>query len=301
MKIILELKGGIGNQLFQFCFAKEIASKYGCEIFVDKKTFFIRPDTHGEFLMDDVCLVDDKIHVVNSNFIRFVFKIHNKIVYKFSPNLIFANPDKKNFLKMSKYGIVTSHDTPQIIDNINEIKIKNPFFTTVDGYYQWPQIIGNSIDWVKENIKFYPSNDENTDKYSSQIKSCTAVAVHIRRGDYLNTPYLLVCDYAYYKRAIDKMKEAVPDAKLFIFSDDLEWVRENYKFDGVYVDIHGKSMDEIMLMSLCKHFVISNSTFSWWGQALSKNPNKKVIAPSKWVTSGANSELYMDYFDVIEV
>jgi len=126
---------------------------------------------------------------------------------------------------------------------------------------------------------------------------CDSVSVHIRRSDYLPNTYkeqiLESCSFDYY---LDSAKRIVRDLKkphFFIFADDILWVRDNFKlpYPVTFVDHNGadKNYEDMRLMSLCKHNIIANSTFSWWGAWLNKNPNKKVFAPQKWFTEKARS------------
>ena len=110
--------------------------------------------------------------------------------------------------------------------------------------------------------------------------------MHIRRTDYTTSNgYHPVQTVEYYKKALEIIGEY---DKLFIFSDDIEWCRNNLKFDNMIFIEGNTDIEDLYLISLCKHNIIANSSFSWWGAWLNKNPNKKVIAPSKWFGDMAN-------------
>ena len=117
-----------------------------------------------------------------------------------------------------------------------------------------------------------------------------AVSLHIRRGDYVSNPvtnnYHGTCSLAYYKKAVLLLKEKIENPSFFIFSDDLLWARENLDFinDMTFIDLDKSIPDheEMHLMSQCKHNIIANSSFSWWGAWLNENSDKIVIAPKKW-------------------
>ena len=126
----------------------------------------------------------------------------------------------------------------------------------------------------------------------AQIDKVNAVSLHVRRGDYLlakNMSVLGVCGLDYYKKAIEYVAKNVKNPYFFLFSDDIPWVEENLKINYPYeiVDINnGKnSFYDLWLMKNCKHNIIANSSFSWWGAWLNENPNKIVVAPKKWMNT----------------
>lgn len=119
------------------------------------------------------------------------------------------------------------------------------------------------------------------------IEDNNSVCISIRRGDYLNPKYsnrFYICDETYIKRAIDKVKQLIDKPVLVFFSDDIQWVRETIKTDlpSYYESGDDPIWEKMRLMYSCKHFIISNSTFSWWAQYLSRNKNKIVISPDRW-------------------
>src|SRR5690606_26072631 len=121
-------------------------------------------------------------------------------------------------------------------------------------------------------------------------KTTTSVSLHVRRGDYVQLQsahnFHGVLPLTYYKRAILLLKEKLERFTIFVFSDDLDWVRSNLQAETpvVYVDYRSddKTATDLALMSLCKHNIIANSSFSWWGAWLNRNPGKQVIAPKPW-------------------
>jgi len=114
--------------------------------------------------------------------------------------------------------------------------------------------------------------------------------MHIRRGDYAHNPKTNsvhgVCEKEYYYRCVEKIASTAPDLRIFIFSDDMGWVMENMRLPcrTTYVAHNGEENDyeDLSLMSMCKHHIIANSSFSWWGAWLSTNPDKIVFAPRDW-------------------
>lgn len=116
-----------------------------------------------------------------------------------------------------------------------------------------------------------------------------SLSVHVRRGDYFipkNIKTFGVCDAAYFKKALAELKSTHQNLKTYIFTDDLDWVKSNLHLDESVTLIPNYPISQfayIELMSLCKHHIISNSSFSWWGAVLNEKPGAIVIAPNKWL------------------
>ena len=131
--------------------------------------------------------------------------------------------------------------------------------------------------------------DEENQLILDKILETNSVSLHIRRGDYVSLDYVNkihgVCALDYYKRAIEYITKRVNPPHFFLFSDDIDWVVENLKMEHPFtvVDINkGKGWLDMNLMKQCKHNIIANSSFSWWGAWLNENPQKIIIAPEKW-------------------
>jgi len=117
--------------------------------------------------------------------------------------------------------------------------------------------------------------DKNMMKYDGET-----VSLHIRRGDYLRTQdHHPVCSLDYYMDALSKFRDK--EYKFIVFSDDVDWCRNNFNEDFIFTE-GNTDYEDMWLMSLCDHNIIANSSFSWWGAWLNDNPNKRVIAPKKW-------------------
>lgn len=152
--------------------------------------------------------------------------------------------------------------------SFNEIKynpnmLLNGFFQSEKYFYDFKEEIKNLFNLPTDIVK------KPIDKLTS---------IHVRRGDYLNLQdYHLVLPKEYYLEAMDKIK-----GNFIFFSDDIEWVKENFKGDNIFYSETGDELMDLTLMSLCDNNIIANSSFSWWGAYLNKNENKKVIAPKNW-------------------
>lgn len=154
--------------------------------------------------------------------------------------------------------------------------------TLLEGYYQSEKYFLDNSDKILEMFSFVDNVVDNvTSRHSRTLyDKRPKVSMHLRRGDYLKFPnHHPVLDTAYFKKA----KEFFPSDSLFIvFSDDIQWCKDNFT-EGDYIFIEGQSdIEDLCLMSMCDHNCIANSTFSWWGAWLNKNPEKIVVAPQKW-------------------
>jgi hypothetical protein len=143
--------------------------------------------------------------------------------------------------------------------------------------------------------------DSNNKTIIEKISTHNAVSVHIRRGDYLSSHWgkrlFVIKDISYYKRAIEYIRQNVNDPHYFFFSDDMQWIKENFQMPNcTYVDHNKgkKSYIDMYLMSLCKHNIIANSSFSWWGAWLNKNGNKIVVMPEKWMNDNSCTGIFPD-------
>ena len=155
-----------------------------------------------------------------------------------------------------------------------------------EGYWQNEKYFQHIREKILTAYTFPAFEDETNKKLAERLKTTNAASCHIRRGDYLKEPAMCVCTPSYYARAITKMNESVNPELYVIFSDDIQWCKENIsqligKRDAVFVDWNKgeQSFRDIQLMTLCKHNIIANSSFSWWGAWLNQNEGKVVVAP----------------------
>lgn len=162
------------------------------------------------------------------------------------------------------------------------------------GYWQSERYFSGIAETVRADFAFrQPLSRENTE-LAERIGRAAAVSLHIRRGDYASNPKTNaahgLCSLEYYREAVMYMAERVECPEFFIFSDDIAWAKSNLKIDFPcwYVDHNqgAASYNDMRLMSLCRHHIIANSSFSWWGAWLNPHPDKSVVAPRKWFANG---------------
>lgn len=250
----ITIKGGLGNQLFQYAYGRklEIIDKkdviYDISFFENlQENLNSKKDTSRPFLLTKFNL-NPEAKFVNINQ-RLLIKIFTKIIQKIT--------GKYPYFQSEKYF---SEAKDQIL---SELTLKNP--------------LSDKAQNIANNIRLQNN----------------PVSLHIRRGDYVNNTHHPLCDLEYYYHAEHYIKSKINNPIFFIFSDDIEWVKENLKIANcIYVsnpDI--TEVEEITLMSLCSHNIIANSTFSWWGSYMNKNQHKIVIAPKQWTSNKSADEL----------
>ena len=157
------------------------------------------------------------------------------------------------------------------------------------GYWQDERYFRHIRKKLLQDFNF-PVLDGTNASLMNSLKGEVTCAVHVRRGDYLKHPmYRGLCDIEYYEKAIARMRRKVGGVKFIVFSNDMEWVNDNLKTalgqDAILADWNkgADSFRDMQLMSVCRHNIIANSSFSWWGAWLNANPNKIVMAPKKWL------------------
>jgi len=240
--IIVRIMGGIGNQIFQYSFAKNLSIKLNKELYFDN-TFYSHPSiTNRKFLLHNLNLKEQIISKeILTTFHSSKYKVINEEYFTINTDL----PVHLNY-----------------------------YF---DGYWQSEKYFSENENQIFSNF-FYDS--EQIKLYSKIIEGFRTVSLHIRRGDYVGMPdHYVNLGIEYYKNALDLIGTY---DKILLFSDDVKWCKENLNFDNIIFVEDTTDLDDLILMSRCTNNIIANSSFSWWGARLNKNPDKRVIAPSKW-------------------
>ena len=268
MKIVRCI-GGLGNQMFQYAFYKSLESRYA-----DVK-FDISPlknyKTHNGFELSKVFSVNfctpSFTERISLSFRSggFIFRLLRHI-YK-----------KKRAKEYIEKGLFYQEDALSTGGNLYYI-----------GYWQSWKYIRNIDNTIKRDFRFDEKKlPESSCEILSKIRNTNSVSLHIRRGDYLGNPvYDHITTPDYYNNAIDYIKKNVENPFFFIFTNDPEWCKVNLTLpNSLIVDVNSgmESYWDMFLMSQCKHNIIANSSFSWWGAWLNEHENKIVIAPRKWI------------------
>lgn len=265
--------GGLGNQLFQYASAKSLALKNQTELLIDT-TFYT--DVHQQTTIRNFEL--DKFNLSYSIATkRDLDKFRNN---RFSLLDIF----KLKVLTLGKFNKYKESDLQldQGFLNLQGNLYLRGFFQN-EVYFQ--DIRKQLVKEITPKIDFDVLN--KTLIHSMEIMN--SVSVHIRRGDHLhfaNNNFHGVCSKTYYEKAFEIIHSKVKNPVFFYFTDDHEWVKQNFELNELdkIVDHNKRSNSyyDLLLMKYCKHNIIANSSFSWWGAWLNENDSKIVIGPDKW-------------------
>jgi hypothetical protein len=171
-------------------------------------------------------------------------------------------------------------------------KIKQP--TYVHGYWQSEQYFVDFAHLIRNDLTFRNDLDASDLAVKERMSTGPSASLHVRRGDYLKRNFRSLyanCSVSYYISAVQLLREKIPGVKLFVFSDEPDWVvkyiaPELGKIDVVSHNTGSRSANDMRLMSLADHHIIANSSFSWWGAWLNPRKEKIVIAPKTWFADG---------------
>lgn len=164
----------------------------------------------------------------------------------------------------------------------------------LQGYWQSERYFFDAAATIRADFTFRQPLSEINAAWAERIDACEAVSLHVRRGDYVSVPRTSaehgICTLNYYRAAVRYVSNRIEAPEFFIFSDDIQWARTHldiaYPCHYVENNSGAESYNDMRLMSLCRHHIIANSSFSWWGAWLDPRPDKIVVAPSRWFASG---------------
>ncbi|NOZ34220.1 MAG: alpha-1,2-fucosyltransferase [Chlorobi bacterium] len=283
--IIINIIGGLGNQLFQYATAKRLALKHNVELKMDTN---FENDKLRDFKLQFFNISEKIAKKEEVDKLILSFKIYNKIHHKIYRKLQLLKPYYKR--KYYKYKLWSN--------DIGVLKASKNVY--LDGYW------GNELffnDIRRQLLKTFTIKKEYITKdftyLKNEIAKQNSISIHIRRGDYAENKYNLnffgLMPVEYYQKAINYVTEKFSKNVFYVFSDDIDYVKQNFNFNTKVVYIENKNLQdyhELKLMSFCKHNIIANSTFSWWAAWLNKNPSKTVIAPKNWYNNTNAQEFY---------
>ncbi len=285
--IIVTLTGGLGNQLFQYVFARQVALMRSAPLKLNLSAFC---DDHLrsfklEYFNIDVPIatpqeVDNLIDIYYSKSLVARF-------WKFVENL--KSKHKRTYYIEDDY-----YKFEPCWKELSKNVLIEGFWQHYGYFEHVPPIILDELTLRKEYTLNQPA------VISEIEKNDAAVSIHIRRGDYVNDIHNLnffgVLPHEYYREAIEYINGHIKEPTYYVFSDDLDWARSNLKTNAAltFVEINGGTTDylELYAMSKCRHNIIANSSFSWWAAFLNNNPDKIVVSPERWVANpGMNSRV----------
>ena len=274
--IIVKLMGGLGNQMFQYATAKALALKHGVDVKVDVS--YLNENAKGNY--------------TQRNFDLDTFEKPVNIASKDEINTFLRKADNK----LSRF---IHRKFPFLFSSLRAVESGSPYHsefekypknTYLEGFWQSELYFKRYETDIRNDFKFKQNIIDKNLQISSLISNTESVSVHVRRGDYIknaeSNKFHGVCSLNYYYKAIEHIANLKPNIELFIFSDDIEWCKNNFSFKyPVHFMETNDAYSDLYLMSKCKHNIIANSSFSWWGAWLNTNSNKIVIAPKQWIAN----------------
>ncbi|MBX4197917.1 alpha-1,2-fucosyltransferase [Candidatus Parcubacteria bacterium] len=290
--IIVRISGGLGNQMFQYAFARAIKEKTGLEV---------RLDT-------------DYYTNIGSGEAKRTFELHK---FKISlaeastqdkKNLGFNKMYDKSFLQISLrriYRIIDAHKPL----NLRKI-ILEPSFTFqkemteairdnsyISGIWQSEKYFQSIEEIIRNEFSLKHEFSAPAKLVQEIIRKTQAISIHVRRGDYVSNSNTNqkhgTCSPEYYQKAITYICSHISTPHFFVFSDDIAWVESELAIPGNVTYVSKNNIpgpEELLLMSMCKHNIVANSSFSWWGAWLNQNKQKIVIAPQRWFGADINTK-----------
>lgn len=259
--IIARLHGRLGNQMFQYAAAAGLAARHGVQVALDPRMALLRDEGVLTRVFDlDLVDPDPLPPFKKDGFLRYGLW-----------RLFGQNPKFRRERGLGYNPAIETYDDGSYLH----------------GYWQCERYFGHIESDIRRAFTFPDFSNSQNAEMAARIGESEAIALHVRRGDYLTFAAHVLCDQAYYEAALAKVLEGVTGTPtVFVFSDDPDWAKENLPLpvDKVVVDFNGPDTDfeDMRLMSLCRHNIIGNSSFSWWGAWLNTNPNKQVTGPSAW-------------------
>jgi hypothetical protein len=278
--IIVKLIGGLGNQMFQYALGYHLAKISDTGLKMDIAGF-------EKYKLHKVA-----IHHLNIDYGNSV--IDNKKINQLTNSYGVRGMLKSSGILKPRIKIIKEKAQdfePGVISKYDED-------VYIDGFWQSEKYFKPVEDEIRERLRVITPASVDNQQLLSKIQTCNAVSVHIRRADYVTNPKTLsfhgICSMDYYLEAARIIKSKISNPVFFIFSDDIEWAKKNIDFaaEQFFADINNAdtNYEDLRLMYSCKHHIIANSSFSWWGAWLNPAKEKIVIAPQKWFnTPGLDS------------
>jgi glycosyl transferase family 11 len=270
--VVVKLMGGLGNQMFQYACGRRLAAARSAELKLD-----ISDLGGGSGRAYALCHLDVSADIASEADIG-RFKTAGpiwKALYR-------ARIARRRYRERNVIRERFFHFDEQILSLTDNVYL--------EGYWQSERYFADVEAVIRREFTCKEPADAENARLAEQIRSTNSVSLHVRRGDYVSDPKTSrvhgVCTMDYYGRAVRRIADAAGRLHLYVFSDDPVWVRSNLRLDHetTYLDRNpaDRGHEDLRLMSLCRHHVIANSSFSWWGAWLARDTAKMVVAPSKW-------------------
>ena len=269
--------GGLGNQLFQYAVGRQAAVDHTTDLLIDTRWF--KTQSLRRYSLDDYPI---NIRTANIFELEPFAQTFPGLTWRWILQQTQWSSPKLDYLVVS-----------ELSPSYHPDMLKQPGHLYLQGYFQTEQYFNRIASEIRNTIKPIQEPDTQNRKYLDLIESTQSVSLHVRRGDYVKNlktnQFHGTCSIEYYLQAIKLIVEQINSPSFFVFSDEPDWVKNNLNIPFATFILRQNNIyrasEDLRLMSHCKHHIIANSSFSWWGAWLSENPDKIVIAPNKWFAS----------------
>ena len=274
--IIIRLKGGMGNQIFQYAFGRKLAQSIGTDLVMDLSSLLDR-SKGKDFVYRDYDLTAFNVKeqfLTQPQLLRTFYRSKSSLVTKVIRKRL---NNGRRFVREAHF-----HYQPSLLQEASDN-------TIYEGWFQSPRYFEGIEAELRQELTFKHTLLAQSQALLQRIQSTNSVCLNVRRTDFLKVSNLNTTNLDYFLRAAEEIASRVSNPEFFVFSDDVEWCRENIKLAyPVQVVDHShkgiKFTNYMQLMSACQHFIIPNSSYAWWAVWLNEQPNKIVIAPKNWFT-----------------
>lgn len=271
--VVVKIFGGLGNQMFQYATARHLAEKRQAILKLDItefETYKLHKYSLGHFNIRENFASPEEVAALTFQPEGTARRIIGKLLQQLKLLAVTHIREKKFF-----------HFDPAILTL--------PDGVYLEGYWQNEKYFSDIRSLLRQEFTIKSPQQGKDGTLAALIESSKSVSVHIRRGDYVSDPETNkihgTCNLDYYYRCTEHLTKMVETPHYFIFSDDSQWVRNNVKLSPMTIVDHNDAdtnYEDLRLMSQCKHHIIANSSFSWWGAWLNPKKDKLIFAPKRW-------------------
>lgn len=256
------LCGGLGNQLFQYAFARCLSRRSHVDLELDVSTVFSVDATYQRTYELEAFILSPTAKIIRPN--AFMGRVQKKI-----------KGLRSRGKPLNHRSLLVEPRPVKFLPEYRSLLISKS--VSLLGYWQCEKYFIENADLIREELSFRESCCVERERLADEITNSESVAVHVRQVQYTQK-----LDVGYYQKALKEMRERIPNAKFYLFSDAPDWWESEFGqiSDVTHVSEAGvPAIEDFKLMSMCRHFIIANSSFSWWAAWLGSYPQKKVLAP----------------------
>jgi hypothetical protein len=275
--IAVQLKGGLGNQLFQYALGRTLALQHRTELLFDTSLLYNRvPEKTKTFYQYELDLFEPPARIATAeDFPQYSSRFSTRNRLTRGLHLLNLRLHGLRYVMQRKFEF-----DPRVLASPDNVYL--------DGYWQTEKYFRAVAPQIRADLAFRHKLGPEARRMHDRMQATNAVCVHIRRGDYLEIlGHMGVVGSDYVQSGIRLLAERFSGLHFYIFSNDPKWCIENLRIAAPHTFITPENAgnndrEHMMLMSSCRHFVIANSTYSWWAAWLSPHPEKVVIGPKQW-------------------